>query len=144
MTYYNDAEGLVAEIVGDMAYPVYKFMSSDGKQIMAHARAAAGLSPSASDEELATAMNDATVLERVDALLQDEVLREKYGNQVRVMQACLRLSLEYEKNPERRAALQALIERISEVLRTGIRVAGVDQGPPDTMVAMSIYRKGVS
>lgn len=128
-------ESAVAQIVGDMAYPVYKFMSSDGKQITARARAIAGLSPSASDEELATAMNDGAVRERVDALLQDEVLREKYGNHVRVMQACLRLSLEYEKNPERRAALQALIEAIDEVLRTGIRVAGYDQGPSDTMVA---------
>ena len=116
-----------AEIVGNMAYHPYKFMSSDGKQLMVRARAECGIDENASDDDLAAAMSKPDARAKVDALLQDKELADKYRNQVRVMQACLQLSLEYEKNPGRQAALKALIEAINEVLRSGIRVASLDE-----------------
>lgn len=126
-------EAAKSEIVRDMAYHPYKFISSDGKQIMAQARTACGLTALAADDELASKMSDATApVTQVDELLQNKGLADKYCNQIRVMQASLRLLLELdsEMSAEQRTTLERLIKAIDEVLRVGIRVALLEDTAP--------------
>jgi len=120
------------EALRAMAFQPYKFISSDSRSFLRRLGRELGLDEQLSPAELRTALAEPNARARLDAVLADPVIKEKYIRELQQLEFTLRILRNETPDAAERAAIDALLETIRESLRTGYRLAtsGSDTGRP--------------
>lgn len=115
------------EVLRAMVFQPYKFISSDSRSFLTHLGRELRLKEWSTPTQLREALSEPRALAKLDALLADPSIREKYVRELQQLEFTLRILRDETPNEAERAAIVSLLEAIRESLRTGYRLAISEQ-----------------
>ena len=112
----------VLEVIQHLSIQPYKMLSSDSGQFLAGLTRSLGVSPEATEEDVASALRQN--LERVDEFLANPVHQQKYDQYLQLMVHSLELLRERlpKDDAKRRAATDAFLEQVRHIRELKMRV----------------------
>lgn len=111
------------EALRAMAFQPYKFISSDSRNFLKRLGRELGLDEQPSPAELRNALAEPAARAKLDAVLADPVIKEKYIRELQQLEFTLRILRSETPDAAERSAIDALLETIRASLRTGYRLA---------------------
>lgn len=111
------------ETLRAMAFQPYKFISSDSRSFLTRLGRELGLDEQPSPVELSNALAEPAARTKLDAVLAEPVIKEKYIRELQQLELTLRILRNETPYAAERAAIDALLETIRASLRTGYRLA---------------------
>lgn len=119
-------EEQTTEIIQNMAFHPYKFVTSDSKQFIRQLGEECGLPPGASEQALVEALSLPQNIPKLDRLLKDESLHSKYKMEMLQIDHTLEvLSERLTGQTEKLNAIRKLQQIIREALKHDVRVASI-------------------
>jgi YD repeat-containing protein len=121
-------EEQTTEIIQNMAFHPYKFVTSDSKQFIRQLGEECGLPPGASEQALVDALSLPQNIPKLDRLLKDESLHSKYKMEMLQIDYTLEvLSERLTGQTEKLRAIRKLQQIIREALKHDVRVASIEE-----------------